>query len=523
MPDNQRRPNALEKYNVRANIAANVSKNLDIDASLGFVSSNTRFVENDNSFLTVNGSGTASGNLPDVNRGWFFIPAELFAELANQAANRFTGGFTGNWRPLNWLSARATIGYDVVNRTDVQFFPTGEVADYGANRAGVRIDNRFDISQTSVDLGATARFQLSEAVGSRTSVGGQFFRDLARGNFATGRGLPAGSGSIAGAGSTEARDTLVESRSIGSYVEEEINLKQRLFLTGAVRFDDNSAFGKNFNATAYPKASASWLVSDEPFFHVSALNTLRLRAAFGASGQQPGTTDALRFFNPIAGKKDGIGTTGISFASLGNANLKPERSREFEIGLDAGLFKDRVSVEITYYNKLTKDALISRDIAPSLGGGQSQFVNLSRIRNRGFELAIIKPHHRYAQHGMGRHTERLYNAQQDSRAGPRGEPDLRRVLPAAPCGVSRRRVLGADRLVQRRQRRRHHRPHRGEPQRQCRLPRSGSADPRGLAQQRPRDLRREGRARHSVRLPRRAPGRQLARAVPLLLGRELPR
>ena len=129
-------------------------------------------------------------------------------------------------------------------------------------------------------------------------------------------------------------------------------------------------------------------VSDEPFFHVSALNTLRLRAAFGASGQQPGTTDALRFFNPVSGKKDGIGTTGISFASLGNANLKPERSREFEIGLDAGLFKDRLSVEMTYYTKLTKDALISRDIAPSLGGGQSQFVNLSRIRNRGFELAI---------------------------------------------------------------------------------------------------------------------------------------
>jgi TonB-linked SusC/RagA family outer membrane protein len=386
--DNQLRPNALEKYNVRTTVAANITPNLDLDASLGFVSSNTRFIENDNSFLTVNGSGTASGNLPDVNRGWFFIPAELFAELANTASNRFTGGFTGNWRPLSWLTTRATIGYDVVNRTDVQFWPTGEVADFGENRAGVRIDNRFDISQTSVDLGASARFQLSPAVGSRTSVGGQFFRDLARGNFATGRGLPPGSGSIAGASSTEARDTLVESRSIGSYVEEEVNLKQRLFLTGAVRFDDNSAFGKNFNATAYPKASASWLMSDEPFFHSGAINTLRLRAAFGASGQQPGTTDALRFFNPVAGKKDGIGTTGLSFASLGNANLKPERSREFEAGLDVGMFKDRLSVELTYYTKLTKDALIERDIAPSLGGGTSQFVNLSRIRNRGFELAI---------------------------------------------------------------------------------------------------------------------------------------
>ena len=53
-----------------------------------------------------------------------------------------------------------------------------------------------------------------------------------------------------------------------------------------------------------------------------------------------------------------------------------------------GLLKDRVSVEFTYYNKLTKDALIERNIAPSLGASEFQFFNLSRIRNRGFELAI---------------------------------------------------------------------------------------------------------------------------------------
>jgi TonB-linked SusC/RagA family outer membrane protein len=388
VPDNQLRPNALEKYGVRGNVHANVSPTFDVDASLGFLTSNSRFIENDNSFLTVNGSGTASGILPEDNRGWYFIPAELFAELSNQAANRFTGGFTGNWRPLPWLTGRATIGYDVVNRTDVQFFPTGEVADYLANRAGLRIQNRFDISQTSVDLGASARFRLSETVGSRTSVGGQFFRDLARGNFATGRGLPAGSGSISGASSTEASDTLVESRSIGSYVEEELNLKERLFVTGALRFDDNSAFGQNFDATVYPKASASWLLSDEPFFHASAINTLRLRAAYGVSGQQPGTTDALRFFRAVSGRKDAAGTTGVTFGSLGNLDLKPERSREFEIGFDAGLFKDRVSVELTYYTKTTKDALIERPVAGSVGASRTQFVNLSRIRNRGFEAAI---------------------------------------------------------------------------------------------------------------------------------------
>jgi TonB-linked SusC/RagA family outer membrane protein len=392
VPDNQRRPNALEKFGVRANIGANVSKTFDLSTSLGFLTSNTRFIENDNSFLTVNGSGTTSGNLPEVDRGWYFIPAQLFAELANQEANRITTGVSGNWRPTEWLTGRATVGYDVVNRNDVQFFPTGQVADYpdgdNSNRFGARTDNRFTVSQTSVDLGASARFRLTPEIGSRISVGGQFFRDLVRGNYASGRGLPAGSGTITGARTTEARDTTIESRSIGTYVEEEVNLKERLFVTGALRFDDNSAFGQNFDATVYPKASASWLVSEEPFFKAGFLNTFRLRAAYGVSGQQPGTTDALRFFNAVPGKRVGVPTTGVSFGSLGNKDLKPERSYEFEAGFDAGLFKDRVSLEFTFYTKLTRDALVERDIAPSLGAGQSQFINLSRIRNRGVELSI---------------------------------------------------------------------------------------------------------------------------------------
>ena len=129
-------------------------------------------------------------------------------------------------------------------------------------------------------------------------------------------------------------------------------------------------------------------MSDEPFFNMNWLNTLRLRAAYGASGQQPGTTDALRFYRAVSGKKDEASTTGITFGSLGNPDLKPERSDEFEIGFDAGMFKDRLSLELTYYDKLTKDALIERPVAPSLGASRTQFVNLSRIKNHGFELAI---------------------------------------------------------------------------------------------------------------------------------------
>jgi TonB-linked SusC/RagA family outer membrane protein len=391
VPEHQLRPNALERLSLRANVGANVSADADLQANIGYTSSDARFVENDNSFLTITGSAEASGAKPEDNRGWFFIPAELFAELAKQSTERFIGGLTGNWRPSSWLTTRATLGYDVVNRTDIQFFPTGQVADFGApsNREGLKYDNRFQISQTSVDLAATARFKLSPAVGSKTSVGAQFYRDLADGVLATGRGLPAGSETITGAAVTEAKDTTVESRSLGTYVEQEISVKERLYVTGALRFDDNSAFGENFDATVYPKASVSWLLSEEPFFGRSDfLNTLRLRGAFGASGQQPGTTDALRFFSPASGKRDGVPLPAITFGNLGNPDLKPERSREFELGFDASLLRERVTVEFTYFNKRTKDALVEQNVAPSGGVSEFQFVNLGAIRNYGAELAI---------------------------------------------------------------------------------------------------------------------------------------
>ena len=116
-----------------------------------------------------------------------------------------------------------------------------------------------------------------------------------------------------------------------------MNLKQRLFVTGALRFDDNSAFGQNFNATVYPKASVSWLDLRRAVLSRATRSTPSGCARrFGASGQQPGTTDALRFYNAITGKKDAAATTGVTFGNLGNADLKPERSREFEIGLGRG-------------------------------------------------------------------------------------------------------------------------------------------------------------------------------------------
>src|SRR5690606_12789019 len=80
-------------------------------------------------------------------------------------------------------------------------------------------------------------------------------------------------------------------KTLGFYVQEQASLRDKLFITVAARTDQNSAFGTNFQNVVYPKASVSWVMSEEAFFpKISWIDQFRLRGAYGASGVQPSAT-----------------------------------------------------------------------------------------------------------------------------------------------------------------------------------------------------------------------------------------
>src|SRR5215204_397020 len=388
IPKEQLRPNDLDKMTFRANATAKVSPKADLQLSLGYVNSQLGLPENDNTLNSVIGSGDGAGVPQDINRGWYLIPAEIYAERNRQGIGRFTGGLTANYRPIEWLSTRATFGYDITNRQDTQFWPTGEInpSAYPTQNLGEVNVTRGQTSQLSVDLFTAATYKVSSAWAGRTAVGGQYFRNLSANSFAQGRGLARGSESIFGAATTDASDDYIESRSAGGFVDQQMSLNNRLFLTAGLRLDDNSSFGKNFSTKPLPKLSASWVAREQQAG--GWLNTLRLRAAYGQSTQQPGTIDALRFYGQSAVRKDAVSGSGVTIANLGNADLEPELSQEIEAGFDAGLFSNRVTLEATYFYKQTTDALIKREIVPSLGTTSTQFFNLGQVSNQGLELRV---------------------------------------------------------------------------------------------------------------------------------------
>lgn len=380
--------NDLSRTNLRANFQAAVTPEFDVGVQTGYVQSDLSLPDNDNDALGILGSGLL-GSSDTTRQGWgFLLPSQSNLLATQQKLERFTGGTNAEFRPLPWLTMHSTAGIDYSTRFDTRTIEPNQVPFNLTTLQGSRIANTVQTWDYNLKASAQARFRLSSSLTSQTTVGSDYFHSHIETIFASGTKLAAGTNSLAGIGLPSVSEDLTETLTFGVYGEEVIGWRDRVFLTGSLRRDDNSAFGKNFKSILYPKVGASWVLSDESFFpHTPLLSTLRLRASRGVLGLAPGPTDALQYFTPVAVADNGD-QVAFTAGNLGNVELKPERVSETELGLDAGLFKDRVNLTLTYYDKLSHDALVSRTLPPSLGSSTSQFFNLGAVGNRGLELGV---------------------------------------------------------------------------------------------------------------------------------------
>lgn len=395
-------PNWMGRVTTRGNLNIALPGNADIAVSTGYIDQKLRIPRSDDSGTPGIAANTYGGpgfkhnvgtglNAGEPLYGWReFLPRQVYQAVTEQYVNRLISSVNANWRPQNWLSLRSNFGLDYIGRKDAQLCRFGDCTTVNQDNLGFRTDNRSNFYTYTLDAGGTATREISDRIESQTAVGVQFSRSIFNRNGATGRILSPGTSTVGAAADRNASEVNEETRTLGGYIEERISLNNRLFVTGAVRSDRNSAFGADFKTVYYPKFSISWLASDEAFFRAPGfLNQLRLRTAYGASGVQPGPTDAVPFYSPTRTLGESGEQPGLLFQTLGNANLKPERSTELELGADLSLWDDRVSLELTRYTKNSRDALISRPLPPSLGTGAiARFENLGHVRNWGWEALV---------------------------------------------------------------------------------------------------------------------------------------
>jgi TonB-dependent SusC/RagA subfamily outer membrane receptor len=383
--DHNLRPNTYKRYSTRGNFNATPAANFDVTFSTGLISSRTRFLPESNATVGLGSqifggpgfkdNGNISGfeaGVPSTPltgyRAW--TPGYTFQELLQQKVTRVITSANGDWRPFAWMQNRATIGVDYTARNDMNLLRRGEGPPINSTyRLGFAQDNRTSIRNLSFDLGSSATYRPRDGVSLRSTLGAQYVDYYFEQNDATGSQLATGTQTPNSAAVPSASSSTVLNKTLGAFFEEQVAWRDRLFLTGAVRSDQNSAFGTKFQNVIYPKLSASWIATDEPFFpELGFLDKLRLRAAYGASGVSPGVNDALRSFAGTTANYRNSDVPAVVYNAVGNDKLKPERTAEIEVGFDAELLR-RVNLELTYYSKLTKDALVNAIIAPSAGSG----------------------------------------------------------------------------------------------------------------------------------------------------------
>lgn len=300
---------------------------------------------------------------------------------------RTTASLRLEHQPLAWLSQRLVLGGDVTHEGDNEYDPRVD----SLSSLGFRSINERDVINRSLDYTANAIWNYSPSMRFTTSAGAQYFTESIHSLAASGSVFPTtGLKSVtATTNRNPPSEGFADDKSLGIYGQEQFAWRDRLYLTAALRSDDHSAFGSGFNRVTYPKFSASYVISDEPWFKVPMLgqhlDQVRLRMAYGESGKAPSTYSSIRTYTTTAGPND---VPAVTPNVTGNPELGPEKGKELELGFDVGGLDDRFGVEFTYYNKKTVDAILNKQLAPSSGQAGSQPFNIGGLLNKGIELMV---------------------------------------------------------------------------------------------------------------------------------------
>jgi TonB-linked SusC/RagA family outer membrane protein len=400
------RPNILDRTSLRANLNARLGNNVTAGVTSAYISSGTNRISNDNSVFSplinallgpaqyISGMEADTVGKPSARLGSYFgyNNGDDKKVNADQGIDRFIVGANTNYTPFSWLRLNANAGLDLYTRTDMQTIdPAANIPLAVSYVLGNHYSFRGVSHQYTSNASATGTFTPFENLTSNTTVGGGFSRNLFEGNDCFGIGIPSGTASCSATTSQFAiTETHTDERTLGLFAREELALSDRLFLAGSLRADNNSGLSRDISGLSYyPSVSASWIISKQGFFpQTSLVNQLRLRAALGQAGQRPGFGAAETFFAPRVAQVGTAEVPALILTNTGNPNLKVERTTELEGGFDAGFFNDKITAEYTAFTRRSRDALVSRSLAPSAGLTATVFQNLGSVRNWGHELGL---------------------------------------------------------------------------------------------------------------------------------------
>lgn len=201
-----------------------------------------------------------------------------------------------------------------------------------------------------------------------------------------------GAGSALGSGLANMNSNKNSNKLISFYGRVMYNYQEKYLLSASARYEGSSRFGANNKWGLFPAISVGWRITEENFAkHLSWLSSLKLRAGYGVTGNQDianylsisriQTTNRLFYYN-------GQWLNTYAPASNPNANLKWEKKGEFDVGVDFGLFKNRITGSFDFYSRKVSDLLWNYDVPVPPNVYTTTFANVGVMENHGIELSV---------------------------------------------------------------------------------------------------------------------------------------
>ncbi|MEP6496140.1 MAG: SusC/RagA family TonB-linked outer membrane protein, partial [bacterium] len=390
------------RQTARANIDQTVGSSLTTALQMGFTRSQ-QYPDNFGWFaLTRNHA--AANLIGEDSKGRIFFRPDITSVTGSQSQNnnplyfalatdgrtdasRFLGSFNAKYQATEWLTFESQTAIDERRRNtwslqDVGFrsITAGDAASLGSQSASENNDLSYNLSFSS-SLSHNFGRDLTSRVDFRYTYEDQEFN------------LVGGSGSTLTLGGLVDLDNATTSlnpdyrrtsqKANAGSVAAVLGYKDRYFFDGSLRKDGSSLFGADQRYHNYYRASAAWLLTDEPWFKAGRFfDQIKFRAAVGTAGARPSFSAQYEALT--------IGTGGsITANTLGNKDLRPENTLETEYGVDAEILH-KYGLNITYARDITTDQLLL--VPPSVSSGFSnQWRNAGTMDGRTWEVSLNVP------------------------------------------------------------------------------------------------------------------------------------
>lgn len=335
------------------------------------------------------GPGRCDGPGDRFGNQAFMTAAEAMGQINNSVVSRYLGVVDGDYRLGEGINWTTSMGFDYTAQRDFGFSRFGYNQDLFTAQApdGIRATFNGDTRTLTLDSKLAYNKDLGSTWSTATVVGLQVFNDRVNNRTGGSQNFPGPGIEVVGAGGANITtgETFLTTVNGGYFGQTQIGLNNIAFVNIGGRYDFSSAFGAEAPGVFYPKVSLSVIPSDlQRWGSPLGISTLRLRAAWGQSGRQPGAFDRFTTFNPFSSS---LGA-GLQPGQLGNQNLTPEISTEIEGGFEAGFFDNRVGFEFTYWDRVVEDGLVTRQFATSGGFRNAQLTNIGQIDANGYEFNL---------------------------------------------------------------------------------------------------------------------------------------